>query len=129
MRLLIRTVAVLAGLSALGMLWAMAGVAGAGEIRTVAASGVFGWLTLLGWVIAIAAGPIALVQLWRFRESGRRAAIVLFAYGLAYYVAGLYVLRSPGPSGSQMLIAAASFAVPLAVLFLPRTRMLCSART
>jgi hypothetical protein len=25
------------------------------------------------------------LQLWRFRDSGRRAGIILFGYGLAYY--------------------------------------------
>jgi hypothetical protein len=78
-------------------------------------------------VIALAVGPVAAVQLWRFRQSGRRAGIILFGYGLAYYLVGLVALRSPEASTRQIVAAATMFALPVVVLLLPRARTLFAA--
>jgi hypothetical protein len=86
--------------------------------------GLLGGLTILGWVITFVAGSVAGVQLWRFRESGRRAGIVLFGYNIVYYIAGLFCLRSPEASVWQLLIAAGTSTLPLLVLLAPRTRAL-----
>jgi hypothetical protein len=75
----------------------------------------------------LTAGPLAAIQLWRFRESGRRAGVLLFGSGLAYYVAG-FAVRSQEASTLPILISATSFALPLAVLLLPRTRVLLRGR-
>ena len=85
MRVLIRIVAVLAGLSVLGTVWFVVAVlATRGGLRALLTSGLLGGLTIVGWVITFLVGPVAAVQLWRFRDSGRRAAIILFGYGLVY---------------------------------------------
>ena len=126
MRLLIRTVAVLAGLSVLGTVWFVAVLATRGGLRALLTSGLLGGLTIVGWVITFLVGPVAAVQLWRFRDSGRRAAIILFGYGLVYYVVGLLALRSPDASVWQILTAALMFALPLVVLLTPRARLLFS---
>ena len=126
MRQLIRIVAILAGLSVLGTVWFVAVFAAAGGLRALLTSGLLGALTITGWVIAVVVGPVAAVQLWRFQDSGRRAGIVLFGYGLAYYVVGLLVLRSPEASVWQILAAAGMFALPLVVLLTPQTRTLLS---
>jgi len=123
MRLLIRIVAVFSAVSFLGTVWFVAAFASAGGVRTLLGSGLLGGLTIAGWVIALVVGPVATVQLWRFRQSGRRAGIVLFGYGLAYYLVGLLALRSPEAAIGQILAAAAMFALPLLVLLLPRTRI------
>ena len=119
MRLLIRIVAVLAAVSVLGTVWFVAAFAAAGGLRALLASGMLGALTIVGWVIALFAGPVAAVQLWRFRQSGRRAGIILFGYGLAYYLVGLLALRAPEASIGQILAAALMFGFPLVVLLLP----------
>jgi hypothetical protein len=124
MRLLIRIVAVLAAVSVLGTVWFVAAFAAAGGLRALLTSGLLGGLTIVGWVIALVVGPVATVQLWRFRQSGRLAGIVLFGYGLAYYLVGLLALRSPEASTRQIFAAATMFALPLVVLLLPRTRIL-----
>ena len=124
MRLLIRIVAILAAVSVLGTVWFIAAFAASGGLRALLTSGLLGLLTIVGWVIALAAGPVAAVQLWRFRPAGRSAGIILFGYGLAYYLVGLLALRSPEASPRQILAAAAMFAFPLVVLVLPRTRAL-----
>jgi hypothetical protein len=127
MRILIRTIAVLAAVSVLGTVWFVVAFAAAGGLRGLLTSGLLGGLTIVGWVIALVAGPVATVQLWRLRQSGRRAGILLFGYGLAYYLVGLLALRSPEASTRQIFAAATMFALPLGVLLLPRTRMLCAA--
>jgi hypothetical protein len=127
MRLLIRFVAVLAAVDVLGTVWFVAVLAAAGGLRALLSAGLLGGLTIVGWAIALVAGPVAAVQLWRFRQSGRRAGIILFGYGLAYYLVGLLALRSPEASIRQLFAAAATFALPLVVLLLPRTRMLFAA--
>src|SRR5512134_1750458 len=124
MRLLIRIVAVVAAVSVLGTVWFVAAFAAAGGLRALLTSGVVGGLTIVGWVIALVVGPVATVQLWRFRQSGRRAGIVLFGYGLAYYLVGLLALRSPEASTAPIFAAATMYAVPLVVLLLPRARTL-----
>lgn len=129
MRLLIRIVAVLAAVSVLGTLWFVAAFAAAGGLRALLTSGLLGGLTIVGWVLALVVGPVAAVQLWRLRDSGRRAGIILFGYGLGYYVAGLLAFRAPEASAWQILGAAAMFALPLVVLLSPRTRSLLSAAT
>ena len=127
MRLLIRLVAVLAAVSVLGTVWFVAVFAAAGGLRALASAGLLGGLTIVGWAIALVAGPVAAVQLWRFRQCGRRAGIILFGSGLAYYLVGLVALRSPEASIWQIFAAATMFALPLVVLLLPRTRTLFAA--
>ena len=127
MRLLIRVVAILAGLSVFGTVWFIAAFPGVSGLRALLSAGLLGGLTLVEWVIALVAGPVAAVQLWRFRESGRHAGIVLFGYGLAYYVVGLFVLRTPESSVWDIVAAAVMYTLPLVVLLLPRTRTLFAA--
>jgi hypothetical protein len=124
MRFLIRVVAVLAAVSVLGTVWFVAAFAATGGLRALVTSGLLGALTIVGWVIALVVGPVAAVQLWRFRPGGRSAGIILFGYGLAYYLVGLLALRSPEASTRQVLAAATVFAFPLVVLLLPGTRAL-----
>jgi hypothetical protein len=120
-RLLVRLVAVLAGVSVAGTVWFVVVFAAAGGLSVLLTSGLLGVLTFVGWFIALVVGPVTAVQLWRLRESGRRAGIVLFGYGLGYYVLGL-TLRTAEASVWQILTAATTFAVPLGVLLSTRTR-------
>ena len=126
MRLLIRIVAVLAAVSVLGTVWFIAAFATAGGLGALFASGPLGALTIAGWAVALVTGPVTAVQLWRYRESGRRAGIILFGYGVGYYLVGLLALRSPEASVLQIVIAVAVFALPLMVLLSPQTRLLLS---
>jgi hypothetical protein len=126
-RLLVRLVAVLAAASVVLTLFFIPGFASAGGLRALVTSGALGVLTIVGWVITLVMGPIAAVQLWRFRETGRRAGIIMFGYGLAYYLIGALGLRSSEASIGQIVIAATIFALPLIVLLSPRTRLLFAA--
>jgi hypothetical protein len=126
MGLLIRIVAVLAAASVLGTAWFVAGFVRSVGLGPLWTSGLLGALTIVGWVIALVVGPVAAIQLWRFRESGRRAGVILFGYGVGYYVVGLFALRSPEASTRQISAVGVMFALPLMVLLLPRTRRLCA---
>jgi hypothetical protein len=102
MKLLVRIVAVLAAASVISTLWFIASVAPTGGLRALATSKL-GFVTFGGWLIALVAGPVAVVQLWRFRDSGRRAGIILFGYGVAYYIIGLLWLSiAPGFSTAAL---------------------------
>lgn len=122
MRLLIRIVSGLAAVSVVGTLWFVAAFASRGGLGALLLSGLLGGLTFVGWLITLVVGPVAAIQLWRFRESGRRAGIVLFGFGFVYYVVGLLVLRAPGASIVQIVAAAAVFAVPVLLLLSRRAR-------
>jgi hypothetical protein len=121
-REIVRVLAVLAALSVATTLWFVASFFRAGGLRALLASGLLGVLTLVGWIVTLVIGPVAAVQLWKLRESGRRAGLLLFGYGLAYYVLGLFALRAPEASVWQIVAATTMFAVPFVVLLLPRTR-------
>ena len=129
MKVILRIVAVLAAFSAVFILWFIASFAAAGGIRSLVGSGLLGILTLFGWVVSLTAGPFAAVQLWRRREGGRRAGMILFGYGLAYYVIGLLILRQPGAQVGQIIAAATIYATPLVLLAMPAARMACAMDT
>jgi hypothetical protein len=116
MRFLIRVVAILAAASVLMTVWFVAAFAARAGMGPLLRSGILGGLTLIGWVVTLVCGPIAAVQLWSFRESGRRAGIILFGSGLAYYLVGLFAVRASGASISQIVAAATMFSLPLLVL-------------
>ena len=126
-RLVVRLVAVLAALSVAGTLWFVAAIAAADGIGVLLSSGLLGVLTIIGWVLTLIVGPVAAVQLWRFRESGRLTGVIVFGYGLAYYVVGFFALRTPEASVGQIAGAAIMCAVPLIVLLSPRTRAIFAA--
>jgi len=84
----IRVLAVLAGLSALG---------------TVA------------FIVALVRGGHA-GELFSSGPLGVVTGILVFGYGFIYYVVGILLLRSPAASVPQLVLASVVFGVPLAVL-------------
>ncbi len=123
---LLRIVAVLAAVSVVFTLRFIVAFASAGGLRSLVATGLLGVLTLLGWVLSVVLGPLVTIQLWRYKESGRLAAVVLFGYGLTYYVMGLLFLRAPGSHVFQIGIAMATYALPLFVVLSPSARRICT---
>ena len=128
MKVTLRIVAVLAAFSVVFTVWFVARFAAAGGIRSLVASGLLGILTLVGWIVTLTAGPFAVVRLWRYREGGRRAAMILFGYGLAYYVIGLFI-RQPRAQVGRIVAAGAIYAIPLVVLAIPAARKACAMDT
>lgn len=125
MRILIRAIAVLAAVSVAGTILFIAVFVAAGGFRGLTSS-LLGVATLVGWLVTLVCGPIAAVQLWRLRRSGRTAGIVMFGYGLAYYILGLLWLRTADAAVPQIVAAAAVFGTPLAILLLPRAGAILS---
>ena len=126
MRILIRIIAVLAAISAISSLWAAISFVGQGLLVPLIQASWLGSLTVLGWVIAVIIGPFAAVQLWRCRESGRLAGIVLFGAGVVLYLAS-WLTSAPGESVGENLTRALVFSWPAVVLLMPKVRKVCQA--
>jgi hypothetical protein len=116
MRLAVRGVAVLAALSFSATLAFIAGFARGGGAAALVSRGAFGVATIIGWAIALTAGPLAAVELWRFRERGRIAGLILFGWGVLYYAAGMVAWRSSAAPLTPILVALAVHAVPFVLL-------------
>ena len=120
MRTCLRVIAVLIGLQiahTILLVWQMARFGGLSEL---ARTGAFGLATMLGWLLALVVGPFAVTQLWRLRESGRKASLFLALFAFVYYAAGMLFFRGPGteiakiavPMLGNMLLAVLLFSSP-----------------
>jgi hypothetical protein len=118
----LRVVAVLAAATFLTTAWQIAGFARVGNLSTLLTAGALGWFTAFGWLVTLIAGPIAAIQLWRLRASGRLAGVALFGFGVAYYLLGSAALRAPEAPWQPIFAALLYFAVPLCVLVLPQAK-------
>lgn len=127
MPLLLRGVALLSALSvvATAAFIAQFGVRG---IAALYATGAFGVVTLLGWLITFIAGPIAAVELFRLNQRGRIAAAVLFATMLVYYVVGYLAFRQPGASAERIVALSTFLCLLLALVLSPAAKRTCSVR-
>lgn len=119
MRALIKTIAVFVAVSVLATMWFIVAITANGSLPSLFDAGALGVLTLAGWAVSLVAGPIAAVQLWRLRKSGRTAGLIFFGSGLAYYVLGVLWLRAPEASIKMIVVAILVFAVPFAILLSP----------
>ena len=126
MPLALRVIAATAAASLVLTIWLILQLVIPRGIRPLLESGPLGALTLVGWAVTLLVGPVATVQLWRLRRSGRLAALVLFGFGLLYYTAGLLWLRTPEALTGQIAVAMAAHAVPVAILASPAARRACS---
>jgi hypothetical protein len=128
MAIVLRLVSLFVAIQTVQTIWAFIWLLQAGSLAAFASRGL-GKLTLAGWLLLCAIGPIAVAQLWRLRESGRRAAIVFTAVGLVYYIVGGAMFRAPGAPLAGLAIGVLSAAVPLAILLTPSAKRACAAST
>jgi len=126
MRILLRSIATLAALSVLATV-AFCLRFGARGFSALQATGVFGILTIAGWLVTIIAGPIAAVQLFRLRNSGRLTAIVLYGTMLCYYTIGLVAFRAPDAPVGPVVWLCVGLASILGVLVSPPAKAICVA--
>lgn len=96
-----------------------------GDFRMLMASGVFGLMTVLGWGLTIGVGPFAAIQLWRLRESGRKASLLVAGYTFLYYIVSGFFFRGPIASIPNILLVLGSKATIVAILLLPSARGVC----
>jgi apolipoprotein N-acyltransferase len=125
MPLVLRMIAATAAASLVLTIWLILQLVVPRGIQPLLDSGPLGALTLGGWAVTLLAGPVAAVQLWRLKESGRLAALAVFGFGLVYYIAGYFWLRSASASGRQILAAIVAHAIPVVILALPAARRHC----
>lgn len=125
MPIVLKSIAATAAVSVVFTIWLMLAIVSARGVRPLLAAGALGILTIAGWMVTLVVGPIATVQLWRQRESGRRAGLVFFSFGVVYYAAGFLWLRSPEAQSAQVVAAAIAYAVPAAILATPAARRAC----
>jgi hypothetical protein len=126
MPMVLRGIAAIAAVSVLFTLVLIATIVGPRGVGPLMRAGPLGVMTIIGWVVTIVIGPYAAVQLWRLSHRGRIAGLSLFAFGAAYYLAGLFWLRAPDAQSGQIIAAAIAYAVPMLVLASPQARRACS---
>lgn len=94
MNVLLRIIAVFVGLAVILTALPMVHFAFSGDLTTLARSGALGLITIAAWLIMLATGPVAAIQLWRRRRVGLFATAMLSGLVVVYYVVGLF-LRNP----------------------------------
>jgi hypothetical protein len=124
-KIALRLVSILAALSVGFTAWFIVGFGVGGGLVPLMSAGVIGFLTIVGWLITLTIGPVAARRLWNHRETGRQAALILFGYGLLYYLVGLFALRTPGSTARQIVTMVAMYVLPLALLLSRRARQTC----
>jgi hypothetical protein len=125
MRILFRIVAISIWLAILGTLQLIARFSHHNGFRELLATGTFGYVTILAWVLVIAVGPFAAIQLWRLRESGRKASLLLATSALLYYLVTGLLLRGPGPVSPKLWVAITGNATLVAILLSSPARRIC----
>ena len=96
-------------------------------LSRLVATGAFGVVTLLGWVVTFVAGPIAAIQLFRLRNTGRVAAAILWGSMLLYYLTGAVFFREPGVLLRPIILLCVPCAVLLGIVLSPAARNTCTA--
>jgi len=126
MTLLLKSIAVVAATSVAFTVALVVLIIGRGGFRPLLNAGVFGVVTLLGWVVGLTFGPLTTVHLWRLRQQGRIAGLILFGYGFLYYIAGYFWLRAPEAPSGQIIAAAIAHLIPMLILASPAAKRACS---
>ena len=127
-RILLKIVAIFIGFSTISTLALVWRFWHFGGIKVLAASGAFGWSTILGWALTLALGPFATIQLWRLRRAGRLSALVLLGYCVYYDVLG-WMLSRPRGIGPTLFLRIAFYGLLAALLLLPSAREACSEKS
>jgi hypothetical protein len=126
MRTVLRLIAVLAGLSVAQTVIFIVRF-GLKGVEALLATGVFGALTIAGWLVTFIAGPWAAIQLFRLRQTGRIAAAVVFGTMLIYYLVGLAFRKPEAPAAPIVTLCVASMALVI-VLLSPAAKRACTSQ-
>jgi hypothetical protein len=125
MRTLLRIVAVVVALAVVltGLMIVQFTVMG--SFITVARSGALGIPTIAAWLAILTCGPVAAVQLWRLRRVGLSLATMLCAIAVAYFLVGLFFLRTAEAALTPILGSILVNGVLLGLLLSPAARRAC----
>ena len=124
MRVLLRIIAALTALGVFTTAWFALWFWSTGRMPLLLTSPALAIMTLAGWAIVLTVGPVAAVQLWRFKPVGLRLSALLFAIGSVYYLGGIFV-RTPDARLSGILAWGLGYAAVVGVLLLPASRRAC----
>jgi len=92
-------------------------------------SGMAGFLTAVSWMLTIAVGPFAAIQLWRLRASGHTATLLLATYTLTYYIAFGLIWRHTNSINPALWTAIGANAAVVALLLLPSAKRACQPKS
>jgi len=125
MRIILRILSVIMWLAVIGTLFLIRRIWHFGGIARLMSAGFFGFSTFLGWLLVLAVGPFAAVQLWRLRESGRISSLLLAGYTFLYYVAGWVTSGQRRLVTPKLWFAIAGNACIVLLLLSPYARKIC----
>jgi hypothetical protein len=125
MRILLRIVAVVVALAVVLMALMIVQFTVVGSSMTFGRSGALGILTIAAWLAVLTCGPVAAVQLWRLRRVGLSLATMLCAIGVAYFLVGLFFLRTAEAPLTPILGSILVNGVLLGLLLSPAARRAC----
>ena len=124
MHILLRLAAVLAGVSVVATIIFILQFGRTG-IEALLATGTFGIITIAGWLLTLIAGPVAAIQLFLLRPTGRVAAVVLFGSMLLYYIVGLFAFREPRAPVVPIITLCVALAVLVLIVLSPSAKRIC----
>jgi hypothetical protein len=126
MPILLRGIAAILAVSVVFTLVFIPTIVGPRGFGPLLRAGPLGVMTMIGWAVTLGIGPYAGIQLWRLRKRGRIAGLIVFAFGVVYYLAGFLWLRAPEAQSAQIIAAIIAYAIPVLILASPPARRACS---
>lgn len=122
MRILVRLAAVmLAGIALFTLYAFLVFVSRIGFTHIVGFPGLM-IFTIVLWIMTVVGGPIAAIQLWRFKRAGWMVGLVVFGVGLLYYTLGFAMFRGPGAHLPSIAVNATFYLLGVIILSLPSCR-------
>jgi len=122
MRIVLRVIALLVAISVFNTVWFILWFAP--RMGALMRSGTLSTMTLIGWAVTLTFGPFAAVELFRLRNRGRIAALILFLSILLYYIFGLISFHQHAniPAITAFIVVLIGL---IAVLLLPAAERAC----
>lgn len=102
---------------------------GAAGLEALLVTGTFGLITIIGWAVTLAVGPVAAIQLYRLRPSGRIAAAVLFGTMLVYYIVGLFAFRESEAPATPVVALCVLLSALVGLVLSPAAKRCCTVET
>lgn len=123
MKITLRIIAVYFVIAFLGSLFEVVSFASRFSPNVFRSLGLIGVLTFIGWGLGILVGPFAAIQLWRLKNIGRLAGVVLFGFVAVYGVIdAAYYGQLPLP----LLVKICISILGCAILLSPGARRVCT---
>ena len=123
MKITLRIIAVYFAIAFLGSLLEVISFAPRVSANVLRSLGLIGVLTFVGWGLGILIGPFAAIQLWRLKNSGRLAGVILFGFVSLYGILdAAYYAQLPVP----LLVKICISIIGCVILLLPGARRVCT---